>query len=78
MLKPNQRVKEKILLRSLVDSSLYCMIAGAIPRSLKIPKKDMITVAIATTPKSSGSIRRASIPATTKDITIPEYLAIAV
>ncbi|GKG75416.1 hypothetical protein CE91St1_45590 [Parabacteroides goldsteinii] len=54
------------------------MIAGAIPRSLNIPKKEIITVAIATTPKSSGSMRRASIPAITKDIIIPEYLAIAV
>ena len=54
------------------------MIAGAIPRSLNIPKKEIITVAIATTPKSSGSMRRASIPAITKDIIIPDYLDIAV
>ena len=32
------------------------MIAGAIPKSLKILKNEMMTVAIATTPNSSGSI----------------------
>lgn len=78
MLIPNQSVKVKILLKSFFKSVLFCMIAGAIPRSLNILKKEIITVAIATTPKSSGSIRRASIPATTKDTIIPEYLAIAV
>ena len=43
------------------------MIAGAIPKSLKILKNEMMTVAIATTPNSSGSISRASTPATAKD-----------
>ncbi|MBB4621537.1 hypothetical protein GGQ57_001431 [Parabacteroides faecis] len=75
---PNQIVKVKILLRSFWDNSLFCMIAGAIPRSLNMLKKEMITVAIATIPNSSGSIRRANIPATTRDTIIPEYLAIAV
>lgn len=54
------------------------MMAGAIPKSLKTLKKAMITVAMATIPNSSGAIKRASIPATTKDIMIPEYLEIAV
>ena len=54
------------------------MIAGAIPKSLKILKNEMMTVAIATTPNSSGSISRASIPATAKEMMIPEYFDIAV
>ena len=54
------------------------MIAGAIPKSLKILKNEMMTVAIATTPNSSGSISRASTPATAKEMMIPEYFDIAV
>ena len=54
------------------------MIAGAIPRSLKILKKEMMTVAIATTPNSSGAINRANMPATTKDTMIPEYFDTAI
>lgn len=38
----------------------------------------MITVATATTPKSSGDNMRASTAVTIKEINIPEYLAIAV
>ena len=52
--------------------------AGAIPKSLNIPKKVIITVAIAITPKSSGEISRARIADTTNDISIPVYLEIAV
>ena len=54
------------------------MIAGAIPKSLKILKIEMMTVAIATPPNSSGSISRASTPATAKEMMIPEYFDIAV
>lgn len=52
--------------------------AGLIPKSLKILKNEIITVAIATTPNFSGAIKRAKIPATTREIIIPEYLEIAV
>ena len=38
----------------------------------------MMTVAMATIPKSSGESSRARIPATTSEIMIPLYLAMAV
>jgi len=41
-------------------------------------KKEMMTVAMATIPKSSGKSSRARIPATTSEIMIPLYLAMAV
>ena len=53
------------------------MIAGAMPRSLKMLKKVMITVATATIPKSEGDSRRASTPETASEMTMPAYLAIA-
>ena len=39
-------------------------------------KKEMITVAIATIPNSLGSIKRAKIPDTIKEMIIPIYFAI--
>ena len=48
------------------------------PILVKMLKKLMITVATATTPKSSGDNMRASTAVTIKEINIPEYLAIAV
>ena len=75
---PNHKVKENILLRSLPVKSLFWIIAGAIPRSLKIPKKEIKLVAIATIPNYSGAIKRANIPVTTREIIIPEYLDMAV
>ena len=41
-------------------------------------KKEMMTVAIATVPKSLGESNRAKMPATTNEIMMPMYLAIAV
>ena len=41
-------------------------------------EKEMMTVAMATIPKSSGESSRARIPATTSEIMIPLYLAMAV
>lgn len=38
----------------------------------------MMTVAIATVPKSLGESNRAKMPATTNEIMMPMYLAIAV
>ena len=46
--------------------------------SVKMAKKEMMTVAMATIPKSSGESSRARIPATTSEIMIPLYLAMAV
>ena len=76
--KPSQIGKEKMLEISFSLRVLCCMIAGDIPISVKILKKAMITIAMATLPKSSGEIRRARIAATIKEITMPLYLAIAV
>ena len=45
---------------------------------VKMAKKEMMTVAMATIPKSSGESSRARIPATTSEIMIPLYLAMAV
>ena len=75
---PVHSVKENIWLSLSSVECLFCMIAGAIPKSLKILKNEMMTVAIATTPNSSGSISRASTPATAKEMMIPEYFDIAV
>ena len=63
-------------IRNTID--LCCTIAGDIPISVKRLKNAIMTVAIATTPKSSGESNRARIPATTSDIMIPLYLASAV
>ena len=57
--KPKYKVKEKILLRSSLSKSFFCMIAGPIPISDKILKNTIKTVAIATTPKSLGEINLA-------------------
>jgi hypothetical protein len=54
------------------------MTAGPMPRSLKMAKKAMTTVAIFTTPNSSGVNRRASTPDTTSVTTMPAYFAIEV
>ena len=54
------------------------MIADEKPMLVKMLKKLMITVATATTPKSSGDNMRASTAVTIKEIKIPEYLATAV
>lgn len=54
------------------------MMADEKPILVKMLKKLMITVATATTPKSSGDNMRASTAVTIKEINIPEYLAIAV
>ena len=59
-------------------SSLFCIMAGDIPISVKIAKKLIITVAIATIPKSSGESKRDRTAVTAREIRIPEYLAIAV
>jgi hypothetical protein len=61
-----------------LSSVLSCIIAGAIPRSLKIPKNVIITIATATTPKSDGDNNRDSMAVIIKEIRIPAYLAIAV
>jgi hypothetical protein len=58
--------------------ALFCIIAGDSPISVKMAKKEMMTVAMATIPKSSGESSRARIPATTSEIMIPLYLAMAV
>ena len=73
-----QKVKEKILDRSLLVSALCCIIAGEIPISVRSEKKEIMTVAIATIPKSSGEIRRAKTAVTTNVMTMPLYLANAV
>lgn len=75
---PIQSVKEKMSDSSCSVSVLFCIMAGEMPISVKMPKKAMMTVAIATMPKSSGESRRASTPATTREMTIPLYLASAV
>ena len=59
-------------------TSVLCTMAGDTPMSVNRLKKAMITVAIATMPKSSGESRRASTPATTSEMTTPLYLASAV
>ena len=57
---------------------LLCIMAGDSPISVKMAKKEMMTVAMATIPKSSCESSRARIPATTSEIMIPLYLAMAV
>ena len=59
-------------------SVLSCTTAGDIPISVKMAKKEMMTVAIATVPKSLGESNRAKMPATNNEIMMPMYLAIAV
>lgn len=75
---PVQIVNENSLDKSSLVSSLFCTIAGDIPISVKTLKKFIIIVAMATTPKSSGESNRDRTAVTTNDITMPEYLAIAV
>ena len=75
---PIQRVNEKMSDSSCLVSVLSCIMAGEMPISVKIPKKAMMTVAMATIPKSSGERRRANTPATTREMMIPLYLARAV
>lgn len=75
---PIQRVKEKMSDRSFSVNALFCTMAGEMPMSVKMLKKAMMTVAMATMPKSSGVSRRASTPATTREMTMPLYLASAV
>lgn len=74
----NQKVKQNRLLISESLSSLFCTIAGAIPKSLIIPKKVIITVATATIPKSSGDNIRDNIAVMINEVIIPLYLDIAV
>lgn len=62
---------------SLASSVLLCIMAGPIPASLSILKKDENTIAIATTPKSDGEISLAKITVTRKLINTLEYLVIA-
>jgi len=71
-------VNEKILEISLWLKSLFCTMAGEIPISVNILKKAIITVAIATIPKSAGGNIRAKIAVTIKEINRLEYLATAV
>ena len=75
---PVHTVNEKISDNSSRVSVLCCTMAGDTPMSVNRLKKAMITVAIATMPKSSGESRRASTPATTSETTTPLYLASAV
>ena len=51
---PIQRVNEKMSDSSCSVSVLSCIMAGEMPISVKILKKAMMTVAMATIPKSSG------------------------
>lgn len=74
----NQKENENKLLISLLLSSLFCTMAGAIPKSLIIPKKVIITVATATIPKSSGDSIRDNTAVIIREINIPLYLEIAV
>lgn len=74
---PNQKVKEKISERFSFVRSLFCIIAGAIPKSLNTLKNVMITIAIAIIPKSSGDIILANTADTINDTIIPLYLDIA-
>ena len=75
---PVHTVNEKIFDSSSFVSDLCCTMAGDTPISVRRLKKAIITVATATIPKSSGERRRASIPATTREMTMPLYLASAV
>ena len=54
------------------------MIAEEKPMLVNNSKNAMKTVAMATTPKSSGVSSRASTAITTKEMTMPEYFATAV
>lgn len=75
---PVHIVNEKMSDKSSLVSDLCCMMAGDTPMSVRRLKKAMMTVATATIPKSSGDSRRASIPATTREMRTPLYLASAV
>ena len=61
-----------------MGESLVLYNGGRQSISVKMAKKEMMTVAMATIPKSSGESSRARIPATTSEIMIPLYLAMAV
>ena len=76
-MKPNQTVKEKISDRLSFVRFLFCIIAGAIPKSLNTLKKVIMTIATAIIPKSSGDISLANIADTISDTIIPLYLDIA-
>ena len=67
-----------MLFISLFVNSLFWIMAAGMPILANMPKKLMITVATATMPKSSGLNRRANIAVIIKEMTMPEYLAIAV
>lgn len=69
----NNTIWLSFLLISESLSSLFCTIAGAIPKSLITPKKEMITVAIATITKSSGVKSRDRIAVIIKEMTTPAY-----
>lgn len=75
---PLQIVKENKAEISFFVRFLFWIIAGEIPISVKILKKFIITVAIATIPKSSGDNNLDKTAVTKSEITIAEYLAIAV
>lgn len=70
--------KEKSLLKSLSVKDLYCIIVDVNPISARIIKKDITTVAIATTPNCSGEISLAKIEVTRRLTKIFTYLDIAV
>ena len=70
-------MKVKISDKFSLVKLLFCIIAGANPKSLKILKKVMITIATAITPKSSGVISLANTAETINDTIIPLYLDIA-
>ena len=71
----DQIVSEKMLLRSRRERSRCWITAGPMPRSLKMAKKAMMTVAMFTTPNSSGVNRRESTAVTRIVTTTPAYLA---
>ena len=78
MTAPDQIESEKMPPRSRLPRFLCWMTAGPMPKSLKMAKKAMTTVAMFTTPNSSGVNRRARMPDTTSVTTMPAYLAIEV
>ena len=75
---PDHTESENIPPRSCLSRSLCWMTAGPMPRSLKMAKKAITTVAMFTTPNCSGVNRRERIPVTTSVTTMPAYFAIEV
>lgn len=75
---PSQSVNENKSERLSLSRFLCWTMAGDNPKSEKILKKAIITVAMATRPKSSGTNKRAKIPEIIRVIIIPEYFDTAV